>query len=96
MSFFLPKTVEGVRRQKERFMLHWTTATNPQMKQVYEQAINGCDRLTARIIAKSKRRLGLLLILLCLSLVQGCQTVKGVTGDAGWILTELSDNISTK
>lgn len=24
---------------------------------------------------------------------QGCQTVKGVSGDAGWILTKVSDNI---
>jgi len=35
----------------------------------------------------------LLAILFC---SQGCQTIKGVTGDAGWILTELSDNIQTE
>ena len=26
----------------------------------------------------------------------GCQTVKGVCGDTGWILTELSENIQTQ
>ena len=69
---------------------------NPEQREVYGQAVNYCDRLTARIIAKSKRKLGLLVVLLCLCLMQGCQTVKGVTGDAGWILTELSDNITTE
>lgn len=28
--------------------------------------------------------------------VCGCQTAKGLTGDAGWILTELSDNITVQ
>jgi len=28
--------------------------------------------------------------------VSGCQTMKGATGDAGWILTRVSDNIQTE
>jgi len=93
MSFLTPQTPEGVRKQKERLMRHYSATTNPKLRKIYEEAINSRDRLTARI---SKRRLGLLLILLSLGLLQGCQTVKGVTGDAGWILTELSDNIITE
>ena len=29
-------------------------------------------------------------------LVSGCQTVKGIAGDSGWILTKMSDNIQTQ
>lgn len=35
------------------------------------------------------------LILLAVVLF-GCQTFKGVTGDAGWLLTEMSDNIKVQ
>ena len=28
--------------------------------------------------------------------VSGCQTVKGIAGDSGWILTKVSDNITTE
>lgn len=72
MRFLVPKTVEGVRKQKQRFMLRLEAETNPKMIEIYEEAVNGCDRLTARIIAQGKRKLGLLLILLCLGLLQGC------------------------
>lgn len=93
----VPKTIEGVCRQKRRFMGCYAVEDNLEQREVYGQAVNYCDRLTAHIIekGKGKRRLKLLVVLLCLCLMQGCQTVKGVTGDAGWILTELSDNIST-
>lgn len=37
-----------------------------------------------------------ILVLASILFCTGCQTVKGVTGDAGWILTELSDNIQTE
>ena len=37
-----------------------------------------------------------IVLVLAVILVSGCQTVKGVTGDAGWMLTKLSDNIQVK
>lgn len=72
MRFLVPTTIEGVRKQKQRFMFRWVTETNPKQKEVYERAVNGCDRLTAHIIEKGKRKLGLMLIMLCLSLMTGC------------------------
>lgn len=41
------------------------------------------------------RTLEVLLILGILYLVQGCQTVKGITGDSAWLLQKASDNIQT-
>lgn len=38
----------------------------------------------------------LYIVIAVILFLSGCQTVKGVTGDAGWILTELSDNIQTQ
>lgn len=80
-----PITVEGVRKQKERFMRHLAATTSPELKKIYEEAINSRDRLTARIIAKGRRRLGLLLILFSLVFITGCETVKGGGRDIEWL-----------
>ena len=81
MSILTPKTVEGVRKQKQRLMRRWTAEQNSKMAAIYEEAVNGCDRLTARIIAKGRRTLGLFLVLLVLLLLQGCHTISGVGKD---------------
>ncbi len=47
----------------------------------------------------SNERLALMAIIaliLVAILLTGCQTLKGVTGDTGWMLTKLSDNINTE
>ena len=54
--------------------------------EIYRRETNGSRLLAAVLVS---------IVLLTIVLV-GCQTVKGVTGDAGWILTELSDNIQTE
>ncbi len=90
----VPKTIDGVCRQKRRFMGCFTVEENPEQRKVYAQAVNYCDRLTARITAKGK--LGLLVVLLLLCLLSGCQTVKGIAGDTGWLLTNLAENITTE
>ena len=36
------------------------------------------------------------LVLAVIIFVSGCQTLKGVTGDTGWMLTKLSDNIQVQ
>ncbi len=103
MRFLVPTTIEGVRKQKQRFMFRWVTETNRKQKEVYEQAVNGCDRLTARIIEKGKRKLGLMLILLCLCLLQGCQAAKAtlnlggaICEDIAWMAEKTADNINPK
>ena len=45
-----------------------------------------------KILHKTVMVLALVVILFVL----GCQTFKGVTGDAGWLLTEMSDNITVQ
>lgn len=85
MSILAPQTLEGVRKQKERLMRHYSATTSPELRKIYEEAINGRDRLTARIIKKAKRRLGLLLILLSLVFITGCETVKGGGRDIEWL-----------
>ena len=56
-------------------------------------------KVSRSALAMCERRLLCILLSVILSLAiacQGCQTVKGATGDAGWILTKLSDNIQTQ
>ncbi len=38
----------------------------------------------------------LVILVLAILFVSGCQTLKGVTGDTGWMLTKLSENINTE
>lgn len=70
----LPQTIEGVCRQKRGFM--FLLQAEPD-KDVYEQAVNHCDRLIARITERSNRRFRLFVLLLCLGL-SGCETGKCV------------------
>jgi len=51
-----------------------------------------------QIFAKRVKRcvIAIIVIVLLTIVLSGCQTAKGITGDAGWILTELSDNIQTQ
>ncbi len=37
-----------------------------------------------------------ILVLSVILFCSGCQTLKGVTGDTGWMLTKLSENINTE
>jgi len=56
-------------------------------------------KLFARYAEIARRKLWHIEIglLACLILgLAGCQTVKGVTGDSGWILTKMSKNIQTE
>lgn len=76
-KLLLPQTIEGVCRQKRRFM--FLLQTEPD-KKLYRQAVNHCDRLTARIVERKKRRFRVFALLLCLSLFGGgciSNTVKG-------------------
>lgn len=68
----LPQKIEDVRKKKELFM-RLLTESQEQVKE-YEQAISHCDRLTARIVEKRKRRIYFFpafLVLLCLCLMFG-------------------------
>ncbi len=56
-------------------------------------------RLFARYAEIARRKIWWIEVglLACLILaIGGCQTVKGITGDSGWLLTKLSQNIQTE
>ncbi len=56
-------------------------------------------RLFARYAEIARRKIWWIEIglLACLILaIGGCQTAKGITGDSGWLLTKLSQNIQTQ
>lgn len=85
MKKLLPKTHKDVCDKKRLFMRLAEKTTEPRMKDEYEQAVNHCDRLTARISEKDRRR-GLyffpaLVLCLCL-LLGGCKVGVGVGADA--------------
>lgn len=91
---FLPTTIEGWNAKKRLFMRLWSKEPDPEQAEVYEHAINYCDRKVGQVHKVSKM---LVIVLACLILaLSGCQTAKGITGDSGWILTKLSNNIQTQ
>ena len=60
---------------------------------------HGWWKLFARYAEIARRKIWWIEVslLACLILsIGGCQTAKGITGDSGWILTKLSDNIQTQ
>lgn len=79
----LPQTIEGVCRQKRRFMWLLRTAPTPKQKELFARAVNHCDRLTARITARKKRclRFFALLLCLCFMFIGGCSAGVGVGAD---------------
>lgn len=88
-----PETIEEVCRQKRHFMnvLKWARRLkNKKGIELYSGLVNDCD-LQTRIL-----RTAMWLIVSAVIFVSGCQTVKGIAGDSGWMLTKLADNITTK
>jgi predicted small secreted protein len=61
----------------------------------FQQTIKGIEKeMYRREIGKSRVLAAITGVLVLFSIcVSSCQTVKGVAGDAGWILTTASDNI---
>ena len=47
-------------------------------------------------IEKKLLRTAMWLLIGAVVFVSGCQTVKGIAGDSGWILTKVADNIQTE
>ena len=87
MKKLIPKTHKDVCAKKRLFMRLAEKTTEPGIKKEYEQAVNHCDRLTARIVEKGSRGLhffpAFLVSLLCLILLfGGCKTGFGVGVDA--------------
>jgi len=66
------RTYKQVCKKKRLFMRLLGVTLDEEQRRDYELAVNRCDKLTARITEKAKRYIGLLLILLCLCLMQGC------------------------
>ena len=67
-----------------------------QDRRTFQQAIEALEQEIYRRETRTLRSLLAGVACLLLITIAGCQTVKGVTGDAGWILTELSENITTE
>ena len=53
----MPETIEEVCAKKRLFMRVLQFTESKEQKRGYEQAVNHCDRLTARITQKAKRLL---------------------------------------
>jgi TRAP-type mannitol/chloroaromatic compound transport system permease large subunit len=74
-------------------------------KEFWEQVVEDIDEEIVAISQQEKKQntkamimlvIITILVLATIILTICCQTVKGVTGDAGWMLTKLSDNIQTE
>ena len=70
-KYRMPETYEDVCKKKRLFMRLLGITLDVGQRREYESAVNHCDRLTARIVEKAKRCVGLLL-LLSLFVAAGC------------------------
>ena len=76
---FLPTTIEGWNTKKRLFMRLWNKEPDPEQAEVYEHAINYCDRKVGQVHKVSKM---LVIVLACLILaLSGCNTIEGARQD---------------
>lgn len=96
------KTIEYVNKTKRDAMKYLAEAQEDVA--LWTMVVKECD-LDIKAAHERKRPMygrarlivmAVIAIVIASIVLSGCQTVKGVTGDAGWILTELSDNIQTQ
>lgn len=63
-------------------------------KELAKKVVNGMRKANVKVeVLIVKLTLAFITFLVLLTIVAGCQTVKGVAGDTGWILTKMSENI---
>ncbi len=80
-------------KQKRHFMRVLRQAIIFKNKKAIEantKNVNKCD-LKVRMA-----RTAMWLLIGAVVFVSGCQTMKGIAGDSGWMLTKLADNITTE
>lgn len=76
---FLPTTIKGWNAKKRLFMRLWNKELDPEQAEVYEHAINYCDRKVGQVHKVSKM---LVIVLACLILaLSGCNTIEGARMD---------------
>lgn len=84
-SSFLPNTIEGWCKKKRLFVRLWSKERDVEQKEVYEEAINYCDRKVGQMAKVARRLLFLVIVinvLVMLSIVaQGCGTMAGIQSD---------------
>ena len=73
----------------------WTEVINECEDEALEIRRSGNAAIEA-LVVKVALAIVTALVLLSIVLTAGCQTLKGVTGDTGWMLTKLSDNIQVQ
>jgi hypothetical protein len=82
---FLPSTIEGWCKKKRLFVRLWSKEGNVEQKEVYEEAINYCDRKVGQTAKVARRLLFLVIVvnvLVVLSIfAQGCGTIAGLQSD---------------
>jgi predicted small secreted protein len=98
------KTVEYVNKTKQDAMKYLAEAQEDVA--LWTMVVNECDTDIKAAHERERDRpmygkarlvvMAVIAIVLAAIFVSGCQTLKGVTGDSGWILTKLSDNIQTQ
>ena len=73
----LPTTIEGWNAKKRLFMRLLTKEPDPEQAEVYEHAINYCDRKVGQVHKAIKM---LVIVLVCL-LLSGCYSIHGIGKD---------------
>ncbi len=75
---FLPTTIEGWNAKKRLFMRLWSKESDPEQAEVYEHAINYCDRKVGQVHKVSKMFVIVLAYLILM--FSGCAKVMQGTG----------------
>jgi len=76
----LPTTIEGWCRKKRQFMRLLNQETDAEQQEVYENAVNFCDRKVGQLCVPLRRAL-MIVVILVLTFCAGCGTMAGLQSD---------------
>lgn len=97
MNILRKKTYGWLKAQRDLLVNARAFSIDEEDRAALQKAIQGLEgEMYRRELVVVKSAIVAITALVLLSIVSGCQTFKGATGDSAWILQKLSDNVQTQ
>lgn len=97
MNILRRKTYSWLKAQRDLLVNALAFSIDEEDRTALQKAIQGLEsEMYRHELVVVKAVVVAITVLVLLSIISGCQTFKGATGDSAWILQKLSDNVQTQ
>lgn len=94
MNILRKKTYSWLKAQRDLLVNAKAFSIDEEDRAALGKAVQGLENeMYRRELVVVRSAVVAITVLVLLSIIAGCQTAKGITGDSGWFLTKLSENI---